>query len=219
MAFANIAMKARYDKMHKMLRLREGSLVYLRLHYGYKVPGVYHKYSNQRVGPFKVLEKVGRLAYRLQLPPNMKIHPVVSVAQIEPAVDPTEDPYHRLPPQPGPVEEEDENPVNPLYEIERFLDKKPGKDTYLVKWKGYGHEYNAWYPLHALGDAQEFVDEYRSRRPTRRRAAALQAPLPSVPPPAAIAAAPPAPSGPEGGATPPTAPRGRGRPRKHPRPS
>ena len=203
MAFANIAMKARYDQMHKMLRLHEGSLVYLRLHHGYNIPGVHHKYSNQRVGPFKVLEKVGKLAYRLQLPPNMKIHPVISVAQIEPAVDPTEDPYHRLPPPPGPVEEEDDNPVNPLYEIERFLDKEPGKDRYLVKWKGYGHEYNAWYPLHALGDAQEFVDEYQSRRPTRRRTAALGAAPATA---ASTSSASPAP------------PRKRGRPRKHPRP-
>ena len=80
MAFANIAVKSRYDKLHKSLRLHEGSLVYLRLHHGYKIPGVHHKYSNQRVGPFKVLERVGKLAYRLELPPNMHIHPVVSVA-------------------------------------------------------------------------------------------------------------------------------------------
>ena len=119
--------------MHKNLRLYKGLLVYLRLYYGYKIPGIYHKYSNQRVGPFKILEKVRKLAYRLQLPPNMRIHPVVSVAQIEPAVDPADDLYYRLPPPPGPVEEEDENPVNPLYKIERFLDKEPGKDRYLIK--------------------------------------------------------------------------------------
>ena len=55
MAFANIATKSRYDRLHKALRLEEGSLVYLRLHHGYKIPGVHHKYSNQRVGPFKIL--------------------------------------------------------------------------------------------------------------------------------------------------------------------
>ena len=116
--------------------------MFLRLHYGYKILGVYHKYSNQRVGPFKVLEKVSKLAYRLELPPNMHIYPVISVAQIEPAIDPAEDPYHRLPPPPGPIEEDNKNPVNPLYEIERFLNKEPGKDRYLVKWKGYRNKYN-----------------------------------------------------------------------------
>ena len=168
MAFANIATKSRYNRMHKALRLAEGSMVYLRLYHGYKIPGVHHKYFNQRVGPFKVFEKVGKLVYRLDLPPNIRIHPVVSMAQIEPAINPADDPYHRLPPPPGLVEEEDENLVNPLYEIERFFDKEPNKDRYLVKWKGYGNEYNAWYPLRALGDAQEFVDEFKSRRTTRR---------------------------------------------------
>jgi hypothetical protein len=171
MAFANIAIKSRYDKLHKRLRLKAGSQVFLRLHHGYKIPGVHHKYGNQRVGPFKIIEKVGKLAYRLELPPNMHIHPVVSVAQIEPALDPADDPYQRVPPVPGPIEEDDPNPVAPLYEIERFLDKDG--ERYLVKWKGYGNEHNTWYPLHALGNAQEFVEEFRNRRPTRRRAAAL----------------------------------------------
>jgi len=238
MAFANISVKSRYDKLHKSLRLHAGDLVFLRLHSGYKIPGVHHKYSNQRVGPFKILEKVGKLAYRLELPPNMHIHPVVSVAQIEPALDPADDPYHRLPPPPGPVEEDDPNPVNPLYEIERFLDKEPGKDRYLVKWKGYGNEYNAWYPLHALGDAEEFVEEFQNRRPTRRRAAALRraapaahsptpppatnSPIPApdaallAAPPAAANAAPAAPPAAAGGAAILAAPlpRRRGRPRK-----
>ena len=153
MAFANIAIKLCYDRLYKSLYLNEGLLVYLRLYYGYKILGVYYKYLNQRVGPFKVLEKVGKLVYYLELPPNMHIHPVVSVAQLKPAIDLSKDLYHRLPPPPGPVEEDDPNPVNLLYEIKRFLDKEPGKDRYLVKWKGYGNEYNAWYPLHALGDA------------------------------------------------------------------
>ncbi|KAL2038845.1 hypothetical protein N7G274_008367 [Stereocaulon virgatum] len=88
-------------------------------------------------------------------------------------------------------------PTNSLYEFERFLEKEPGKDRYLVKCKGYGHEHNTWCPLHALDGAQEFIDEYRSRRPTRRRAAALGlptyapdpgAPLPLLPPTAAPSA-------------------------------
>lgn len=77
--------KAYYDKSHKPLKLSKGSMVYLRLHQGYKIPGVVnHKLHRQRVGPFKVLDKVGALAYRLELTPVMTIHPVVSIAQLEP---------------------------------------------------------------------------------------------------------------------------------------
>lgn len=67
-----------------------------------------------------------------------------------------------------------ENSVNPLHEIERFLVKEPGKDQYPVKWKRYGNNYNTWYFLRALGDAQILVDEFESRRTTRRQFAATE---------------------------------------------
>ena len=52
------------------------------------------KLGQQRVGPFKVIRWVGRLTYELDLPPNLRIYPVVSVAQLEPAsTEP--DPYER----------------------------------------------------------------------------------------------------------------------------
>ena len=39
-AFANAVLKTRYDKKHIALYLKEGSYVYLKLHYGYKIPGL-----------------------------------------------------------------------------------------------------------------------------------------------------------------------------------
>lgn len=80
-AFTNAVSKIRYNKKHTALHLKEGSYAYLKLHHGYKVPGLTNrKLSQQHAGPFKILEKVGNLAYRLELPPTMRIHPVVSIA-------------------------------------------------------------------------------------------------------------------------------------------
>ena len=180
-AFAKAMAKTRYDSTHKAINLREGSLVYLRLHHGYSIPGVNPKLSNQRVGPFKIVKKVGNLAYRLDLPEIMRIHPVISIAQLEPAPDPSEDPYQRTPKQPPPpVEEEvDDNPeltkkqFKP-YEIERLLDRRGEgeKAKYLVKWKGFGSEHNTWYPVHALGKSQDLMrecDDRIAKNPTRDR--------------------------------------------------
>ena len=50
------------------------------------------KISPQLVEPFEVIERIGRLAYCLDLPDNMRIH---SVAHLEPTTNPTHDQHHR----------------------------------------------------------------------------------------------------------------------------
>ena len=183
-AFANIMAKAYYDGSHKNLSVPRGSSVYLRLHHGYKIPGVEnHKLHNQRVGPFKILEKVGRLAYRLDLPPLMKMHPVVSVAQLEPARS-TPDSYERAQQPPPPVEEDG---LTDLYEIETLLDKRVsrGKVQYLVKWKDCGNEHNAWYDVEDLTRAHDLIEEYeqweRSHSQQNRRSRRMGRPKMPVP--------------------------------------
>ena len=174
MAFANVMHKRRYDDAHTDVQLKIGGYAFLKLHAGYTIPGLNnHKLSQQRAGPFKITDKVGTLAYRLELPPVMQIHPVISIAQLEPAPAPDSDPYRRpRPDNPPPVTTEDDDPGDPTqapsYEIERLLDRRitpTGRISYLVKWKGYGPEHNVWYPLHALDSSKDLVDDYDRRHP------------------------------------------------------
>lgn len=68
----------------------------LRLHKGYLIPStldVTKKLTQQYVGPFLIKEKMGRLAYKLDIPPDWKIQPILSVAQLEPAPPPNADPF------------------------------------------------------------------------------------------------------------------------------
>jgi hypothetical protein len=166
-AFANVNAKFHYDKRHRPLTLQVGDEAYLRLHRGYIIPGVTNrKLSHQRIGPFRILRKVGPLAYHLNLPPTMKIHPIVSVAQLEHAPGP--DPYMRpRPTNPPPVEVENPGAEDePSYEIERLIrhrHKGAGANRrreYLAKWKGYGNEHNAYYDTKDLSEAKELVEEY-----------------------------------------------------------
>ena len=93
-AYAQVRMKDRYDKKHKTWTPAPGEEVYLRLR-NYSIPGVPNKkLSERRIGPFVVKRNVGRLAHELDLPHNFRIHPVISVAELEPAAMGT-DPYLR----------------------------------------------------------------------------------------------------------------------------
>lgn len=96
--FSAMFMKRNYDKQHKHMFFNIGDYISLRLHRGYNMLGFTErntKIEQQFTGPFKVLERIGRLAYQIELPDSMKIHTVISVAHLEPAPNPTQDPYQR----------------------------------------------------------------------------------------------------------------------------
>ena len=94
--FAAITMKQHYDAKHKPLVLATGDKAYIQLHKGYSTPlsrKLGHKLGPQQVRLFPILKKVGNLAYKLKLLSTLKLHPVISVAHLEP-VPRTPDPYN-----------------------------------------------------------------------------------------------------------------------------
>ncbi len=115
-------MKIRYDLIRKSLDLKVDDLVFLKLHKGYTQPDLINrKFSKQRLGPVKILEKIGKLAYRLKIPSSWKIHPVVSAIHLEPAPI-GQDPYQREERQSGPIE--DATGQKDIYEVEKVLVKR-----------------------------------------------------------------------------------------------
>ena len=73
------------DQKCRPVHFKEGDWVFL------KVPenstslqmGSISKLSPQFCGPFKILQKVGLVAYKLELPVHSKIHPVFHVSRLQ----------------------------------------------------------------------------------------------------------------------------------------
>ena len=175
-AFAQMHAKYHYDRRHHPQFFREGEYALLRLRRGYNVPAnklTGKKYGLQFVGPFKVVKRIGRLAYQLAVPETWKVHPVFSVAQLEACPDPKDDPYDEArpvprPDEPPPVFVEGDTPTNKSYELIRILNKrviKKGRGfatEYLLKWKGYGAEHDEWRNVKDLPNARELIADYEA---------------------------------------------------------
>ena len=169
-AHAQEEMKRYKDPKQKPLSFAKGDRVYLRLSTGknssgYTLPSsIKPKISQQRAGPFKVLERSGQNAYKLQLPPTWHIHDVISVVYLDPA--PREkDPFDRTLPPPPPVVKNADDP-DAEWEIEAVVNKRVrksgrvGKVQYLLRYAGWGADYDEWRDEDELSTCAELVEEY-----------------------------------------------------------
>ena len=105
-------------------------------HLNLKLPS--EKLSPRRVGPLKVVERIGETAYRLKLPDSWgkRIHPVFHVSRLYPCKEDID-----LEEEPIEVDEEETSP-------ESIVESRMKKDRfeYLIKWKDLPESENSWEP-------------------------------------------------------------------------
>ncbi|KAF8749833.1 hypothetical protein RHS01_09743 [Rhizoctonia solani] len=106
--------------------------------------------------PSRLLRKISNQAYRLELPPTMRIHNVFYVGLLSKVKRDKKRTFENCPP-PVTVDGEEE------YEVEGITDmeERDGKWFFRVKWKGYGPEENTWEPRENLKNAGKILKKYK----------------------------------------------------------
>jgi len=108
------------------------------------------KLDYKKIGPFKILAKIGESAYMLDLPLSMRIHNTFHISLLELYRDDKFSSQRIQPPPPIIIEGE------PEYELEEIIDSRLhyGKLQYRAKWTGYAPEHDkVWYPYEDLENA------------------------------------------------------------------
>jgi hypothetical protein len=163
---AQTTYKANYDKRAKAPPpYAVGDRVWL-IRRNIKTQRPSQKLDAKRMGPFKILQVVGesKLAFKLELPPRMKIHPVFHVSLLEPYRENTIE--GRIQPPPPPPDEIDGELE---YEVKEILDSKivRGKLQYYIDWEGYTPEERTWEPAESVEYAADVVVDFHRRYPNR----------------------------------------------------
>ena len=93
--FEQTIQKIKYDSRHKSLNFNEKDKMYFRFHKDYNQPNLENrKFDKQKIGSIKILNKMNKLIYRLDISFTWKIHSVVSIAHLKSASN-ENDFYHR----------------------------------------------------------------------------------------------------------------------------
>ena len=136
------------------------------------------KLTSKYIGPFSITRVVSSVAYELQLPPQLSIHPVFHVSKLRAVKSSTAEEFpgrsdigaSRPPPELIRENGEEE------WEVERIVKQrtvKRGKNKkqheYLVKWKGYPEWEMTWEPLRHLAGAKQLLEEFLESRAAAER--------------------------------------------------
>jgi hypothetical protein len=135
-----------------------------------KVPT--RKLGDLQPGPFKILEKIGDLDYKLRLSPDLsRLHPVFHADKLSSWKG--NDINGIVPPPPEPVEIEGdlEWEVTGILDS-KWVDRGRGRNRkkvlqYLVDWKGYNE--TSWEDEENMENAEELVEEFHKRHPAAPR--------------------------------------------------
>lgn len=168
-----------YDKYSRTLpNFNEGDEVWLK-NEDFVTDRPSKKLDHKWLGPFKILTKHSDVAYKLQLPPTMKIHPVFNICKLAAYID--DEVEGRQQERPGPVRIE---PDGEHFEIIRILNSRYRNKVleYKLEWAGYDIGDDAWQKANTLEDADHLIKEFHEAHPSAAGPALKQGATTAQPP-------------------------------------
>ena len=119
------------------------------------------KLQMKQTGPFEVEEVISCTTFRLHIPSWWKIHPIFHALLLMTYKETAEHGPNFLQPPLDLVDGEEE------YEVKAVLRHrgKPGRHTFLIRWKGYSPAEDTWELVRNLGNAKPLITEYKITQP------------------------------------------------------
>lgn len=126
--------------------------------------GMGQKLVQRTIGPFEVTEQINSMVYRLKLPSNYPMNPVINFAHLRR--------YHASPlelgeqntlPDTREVVAKDEREVNFIVAHRLSRNRSQNRKEYLVCWKVYKPTDDTWIPEHYLRNAHELLRAYKAK--------------------------------------------------------
>ncbi|CEH15967.1 retrotransposon nucleocapsid protein [Ceraceosorus bombacis] len=168
---ARVTYSRLYDAKRRDLMLQVGDQVLLRTT-NLQLGQPSKKLSPKLIGPFPIQAKVGRAAYRLQLPARYRCWPVFHVSLLKP-LPAAADPQHRATAWPSDAHwtVHDVRDSTQEYQVDRIMSaqKTPEGLEYRVRWAGYDESNDTWEPASHLEHAQQAIHNFEASHPQAPR--------------------------------------------------
>ena len=166
---ASQKMKKWADKKRRPREFQVGDLVLVKMYAHTRLEGRHRGLLRRYEGPFPILKKVGSQAYKVELPPKIKYHPVFHVSLLKPyhgdKVDPSRGISRRAPM--GIKVQHDKEVEEILADRVVRHSNQPPTHELLVKWKGLPDSEASWEPIQHLWQFKGKIQEYEDTKATR----------------------------------------------------
>jgi hypothetical protein len=161
--------KHRADQHQRQLQFEVGDLVLAHLRKERFLRGTYNKFKMKKIGPCRVLKKLGENAYEIEFLGEIEISLTFNVSDLYPYK--AEEAGDGSDKQPE-VQWQNQMPIAEKPQMERILDKRVSKKTrrkqyfeYLVKWNNHPVEDASWESEAVIQKHGQAMQELMDRSP------------------------------------------------------